>query len=287
MTTRMGGQLELEGGTMALVLPADASNDQSEVADLRKELEQAQQLGEAYARELATVFAAGQPHEVEAVEDHADVAVRRFELLVGFALAVHRPLVTVFHGLEEQAEHMDQSAATASIAGHISAGYAVVAELGRIAACPPSELDERVDVARALREAVSESQARAARHDVALSLEAPSEGLCASRPRALALLFRSLIDHAIAATPRGGSVSIALVPDGPGFTLEVRDGGPAVPVGARADLLEHRVDPSALGRPPGLALLVAHTVSGYLGSAIRLGESRQGAAVVQARLRQI
>src|SRR5262249_2912596 len=34
MATRMGGRLDLEGGTMALLLPADASVDQSEVADL-------------------------------------------------------------------------------------------------------------------------------------------------------------------------------------------------------------------------------------------------------------
>ncbi len=55
MATRHGGRLELEGGTQTLLLPADRASD--EMAELRKELEQAQQLGEAYARELAVAFA--------------------------------------------------------------------------------------------------------------------------------------------------------------------------------------------------------------------------------------
>ena len=54
MATRHGGRLELEGGKETLILPADRATE--EVAELRKELEQAQQLGEAYARELAAVF---------------------------------------------------------------------------------------------------------------------------------------------------------------------------------------------------------------------------------------
>ena len=37
----------------------------------------------------------------------------------------------------------------------------------------------------------------------------------------------------------------------------VEDGGPSVPESLGADLLKHRVDPSALGRPSGLSLLVA------------------------------
>src|SRR5688572_15635713 len=51
MATRHGGWVELEGGTQAIFLPADGASDQREVVELRKELEQAQQLGETYARE--------------------------------------------------------------------------------------------------------------------------------------------------------------------------------------------------------------------------------------------
>ena len=59
MALRHGGSVELEGGTHSILLQADGAIDQREVTELRKELEQAQQLGEAYARELASVLAAG------------------------------------------------------------------------------------------------------------------------------------------------------------------------------------------------------------------------------------
>jgi two-component system OmpR family sensor kinase len=286
MATQMGGHLDLEGGAMALVLPADASNDQSEVADLRKELEQAQQQGEAYARELATAFAAGQPPEVEVVADRPDVAGRRFELLVGFASAVHRSLSPVFRGLKDDSESHDSGPPSDTLTGHVSSGYEIVGEIGRVAACPCVESAEPVDVARALRDAVSESEARAGRHGITLTVDAPVELSVATRPRALALLVRSLLDHALEATPRGGAVAAALTSEG-GARLTVRDGGTVVPASARADLLEHRIDPASLGRPPGLSLLVAHTVAAYIGATLRLSESGDGAgaSTVETRLR--
>jgi two-component system OmpR family sensor kinase len=286
MATQMGGHLDLEGGAMALVLPADASNDQSEVADLRKELEQAQQLGEAYARELATVFAAGQPPEVEVPAELPEVAARRFELLVGFASAAHRALSPVFRGLKEDSESYEGGPPSDALANHVSSGYEVVGEIGRVAACPRNESTETVDVARALRNAVSESGARAGRHGVTLTIDAPSELRILTRPRAFALLARSLLDHAIEATPRGGGVAVVLAGDG-SATLRVRDGGTVVPAGARADVLEHRVDPASLGRPPGLSLLVAHTTAAYIGVTLRISESPDGASVVEARLRPL
>jgi hypothetical protein len=53
---RHGGRFELRGNSQCLLLPADASAH-AEVLALQRELEQAQALGETYARELATVIA--------------------------------------------------------------------------------------------------------------------------------------------------------------------------------------------------------------------------------------
>lgn len=53
---RHGGRFELRGSKQCLLLPADASAH-AEVEALQRELEQAQLLGETYARELATVIA--------------------------------------------------------------------------------------------------------------------------------------------------------------------------------------------------------------------------------------
>ncbi|HEX4336664.1 MAG TPA: hypothetical protein VH062_12170 [Polyangiaceae bacterium] len=284
MATRMGGRLDLEGGTMALLLPADASNDQSEVADLRKELVQAQQLGEAYARELATVFAAGQMPESEPPPDRADVAVRRFGLLVALSSAVHRMLSPVFHGLEEELEKLGATEGRAALALQVSSGYSLLGELGRVASCPTSEPFHVVDAAKALRDCASEADARAARHGVRLVLETPAELLLSTRPKALALLARTLLDHAISASPRGTKVAISAVEDAGGLRLRVSDGGPVVPASARGDVLEHGVDPASLGRPPGPSLLVAQVVATYLGGSLKLGESDSAGALAEAHV---
>lgn len=281
MATRMGGRLELEGGTMALVLPADASNDQSEVADLRKELVQAQQLGEAYARELATVFAAGQMPETDVRADAADVATRRFELVVALSSSIHRMLAAVFRGLEEEMERVAEGGLPGGFVLHVSAGHGLLGELGRVAACPTSEPAQPTDVAKTLRDMVAESDARAARHGVRLILEAPTELVLSTRPRAFSLLVRALLDHAIAASPRGTKIAVSSIADAGNVRVLVSDGGPVVPAAVHSDLLEYRIDPASLGRPPGPALLVAHVVAAYLGGGLKLGDSRAaGAAMV-------
>lgn len=286
MATQMGGRLELEGGNMALLLPADASTDQSEVADLRKELAQAQQLGEAYARELAAVFAAGDLPESTTAVDSPGIAARRFDLLVGFASAVHHTLAPVFRAMKDDADRLGSGDAARKIAGHITAGFEFVSELGRIAGCPRDESVETVDVAKAVRAAIGEAEARAARHGVELTHELPVAAPLSTRPRTLSVLLRELVDHAILATPRGGSVEIRLAAESGTVALSIRDGGTAVPPSAHADVLEHRVDPAALGRPPGFSLLVAHALAAVIEGSVRLTDS-EDAAVTEVRLKPL
>ena len=57
MAIRYGGRYELDGSREILVFPAEDAEKQQEVVELRKELEAAKAQGEAYARELAAVFA--------------------------------------------------------------------------------------------------------------------------------------------------------------------------------------------------------------------------------------
>ncbi len=56
MAVRHGGEVTLEAGTIWLSLPAEDPADREEVEELRKELAAAQVQGEAYARELASIF---------------------------------------------------------------------------------------------------------------------------------------------------------------------------------------------------------------------------------------
>jgi two-component system, OmpR family, sensor kinase len=279
MAVRLGGRLDLEGGTMSLVLPADASSDQSEMADLRKELEQAQQLGEAYARELAAVFAAGQLPEVDAASDRRDVATRRFELLVSLASAVHRELAPLIRGLKEHTDRGGPSPAE----GLVSIGLELSSELGRVAQCPTTESTSRVDLARIVQEAAAAVDPQAARRRVTVDVDAPASIPIATKPAAASLLVHALLDHAILATPAGSCVRVSLrADDGTGILL-VADGGPPIPAPAHADLLEHHADPAAFGRPTGPALVIAQATAAYLGTRVKLGEGADGTSVVETR----
>jgi signal transduction histidine kinase len=280
MAVRLGGRLDLEGGTMSLVLPADASSDQSEMADLRKELEQAQQLGEAYARELAAVFAAGQLPEVDATSDRRDVATRRFELLVSMASAVHRELAPLMRGLKEHTDRGDLSAAE----GLVSIGLDLSSELGRVAQCPTTEATTRVDLARVVKDAAASVDAHAARRTVSVDVDAPESLSISTKPEATSLLVHALLDHAILATPVGGRVRASVRAEAGAGILQVTDGGPPIPAPAHADLLEHRADPAAFGRPTGPALVIAHATASYLGTRVKLGEGADGTSIVEACL---
>jgi hypothetical protein len=57
MAIRYGGRYELEGSVQVLIFPAEDAQEKKEIKELRKELEAAKAQGEAYARELAAVFA--------------------------------------------------------------------------------------------------------------------------------------------------------------------------------------------------------------------------------------
>ena len=100
-----------------------------------------------------------------------------------------------------------------------------------------------------------------------------------------ALLLRALLDHALLATPREGSVALRLAAADASVELQTEDGGPAIPEPARADLLRQRVNPSSFGRPADLSLLIAEAASAHLGSGLALSESASGKTVTRAVLR--
>lgn len=290
MATRHGGRLELEGGTQSVLLPADGASDQREVVELRKELEQAQQLGEAYARELATAFSAGDLGASQAADEAQGSSVERFEVLVATAAALSRSLRSMLEGLRADAtmaaeELGEDSRLAERLSRRVTAAFELSRELSRLADCPLDERPAELELCRIARDVVAEATTRAARHGVELTLEAPGK-LELQAPRAyFELLLRTLLDHAVAATPHGGQVRLELVAGEAGPRLVVRDGGPRVPEVSRWKVLTHQVDPTSLGRPGGIALLAAHVVAGRLGSELTLAESPDGHTEVQAALR--
>lgn len=287
MALRSGGRLELEGGTQTIVLPADGSGE--EVNELRKELEQAQQLGEAYARELAAVFAREQPSGLEPAVD-APVSAQRLEMLKSVAVALLRPMRAWLDAVRTDAvlagEALgEQAQLTRNLQRRSGGGHELFSELNRVAECALDEPARRFDLAALAREEAAQAEARAARHGVQLTLDVPQQQALEGERSVVALLLRALLDHAILATPRDGSVTLRIAPVDAGVELLTEDGGPAIPEAARADLLRQRVNPSSFGRPADLSLLIADAASAHLGSRLALGESARGKTVTRAVLR--
>jgi two-component system OmpR family sensor kinase len=283
MATRHGGRLELEGGTETIILPSDGSGD--EVAELRRELEQAQQLGEAYARELAAVVAAGDLPQEPTPSQPPPPGADRFEALVASSSAIVRTLrgwidsarVDVAEAVEKLGMETDLAQRLNKRMGR---AQELLTELERIANCPLDEGTKRHDVAQELREAVSAAESRAARHSISIQVVAPPKLEVDTRRSVLGLVLRCLIDHAIAATPRDDGVKIVLEGQGAGFVLRMEDGGPTVPAVSRLDLLRRRVDPTSVGRPEGLALPVAEAGAALLGARMGFAETGEGRSEV-------
>jgi len=276
MATRHGGRLELEGGLQTVFLPADGSGDQ--VTELRKELEQAQQLGEAYARELAAAFAAGDIATEATPSTGSDPVSQRFEVLRSVTSAFVRPMRSWLEAMRRDAalalESLgDQAALSQSLARRANAAQEVLAELRRVAECPLDEPVRKLDVALLARDVTAAAEARAARHGVLLSVSAADSLELGTRRALLSLLLRAMLDHAILATPRAGTVVLHVHPLEGGVELITEDGGPSIPEAARSDLLRNRVDPSGFGRPAGLSLMIADAAAAYLGTPLTLGES--------------
>jgi two-component system OmpR family sensor kinase len=289
MAVRYGGRLEFDGGRQSMYLPADGASNQRELEELRKELEQAQQLGEAYARELAAAFSAGSVADDRTSSPSSDVATARLDILQGVTRSLARLMRHWFEALRRESSMQSDRPSRAPavvepLLRRVSSGSELVTELERASECRIDEQRRRLDAAALVREAASATDARAARHGVRVDVELDTDLTLTAPREALLVLLRALLDHAIAATPKGGSVTLSLRKEGSVVALAVEDGGPSVPEGARSNLLRNRLDPRSLGRPAGPALLIADTFAAYLGWPLTIGEGASGRTTVRARL---
>jgi two-component system, OmpR family, sensor kinase len=285
---RHGGWVELEGGTQSIYLQADGASDRREVTELRKELEQAQQLGEAYARELAAALVGGEfrtePPPLRAGDERA-----RFEALQSAAAAMQRPLKALLDGWKSDlAELSGQPGAaelTQKLGARSSHAQDLVNELGAIAECP-EETHEAVELVSTLNEAVTRIEQRAARDGVECLVDAPPSLWLNERRRLLALLLDCALAHAVSATPKGGQVQVNVFNTELGVIVSFADGGTAIPEALRVDVIRHRVDPGRLGRPAGIALVAADAIAGALGAGLELKDGVGGQPELWITLRK-
>jgi len=272
MAIRYGGRLELDGSMQTLMFPADVDLQRLEVENLKKELAAAQAQGEAYARELAAVFSRsesertgrGNQGPVSQLPPSAEglsvlvAAVRVLGTqLRGILAAIGRDTAP----LRELGGEIGETAS--SVGRHVTAASEMVSDLARLGACPLDEFPRHCDVADVLRDVVHDDIARAARHDVRVSVDAPDNVHEVVPLGALTVLLHALLDHAISASPPGSEVHITLKDEPTGVDITFDDAGAPLPAVARSVVLSRDFEAVSQGRPPGLPLIAAHAIAAH------------------------
>src|SRR5690606_10273584 len=116
-------------------------------------------------------------------------------------------------------------------------------ELGAIRNCSSDEKRANVEVTVLARDAVEAFANRCAQSDIQGELRAPESCVINTYPKALQLLLRSMLEHAIVASPRGKSISVQLFEAAEHVDVAVADAGPNVPRSAQRELAHHLQDP--------------------------------------------
>lgn len=316
MAIRYGGRHELDGGTEALVLPAGGAADKVEREQLIKELDEARKQGEAYARELAQVFAHGEetnspstfpPMPLGRSSDKLTALTR---LAGGLASELRGMLLPIARAVQELAAASEGSSheqarrqpsvppPPSGSSGSLAAASAssepietirrrlvplqeLVAALGSVGEIDVGELFAEVDLNDAVKAAHRALSQRAERDHVTLVLDAEEIVRVRVGPRALGVLVRELVRHAVEATPPGGTVTVAAVPAGTehpdlGPRLVIDDGGPALPASAHRPFVALEVDPKTYGRSTSVPLYLAVEIASTVGALLELSDAPGG-----------
>jgi hypothetical protein len=303
MALRYGGRYELEGSMEVLSLPAEGVEARDDVAKLRKELDEARRQGEAYARELAAVWTAGEEPVVPSTYPPAATpALDRLGAVAHFAGGVAASLRAMLSpvGREladlrapaprtsspdlELAARGDLEVRLEGIRRRLLSVQEFVAALAALGEIDPLEPRREVDLLDLVRGEARSLEARAARAGVDLCIrmvpdEANARVPARTSPRLAAILARELLAHAIAATPRGSGVVVNVLAMDPGADavlgprIVVDDAGTTLPASARRALVALEVEPGTFGRPSSVALFVAAEMAAALGAQLELGDA--------------
>ena len=290
MAIRHGGRLELDGAMQMLVLPADIDIQRQELETLKRELKAAQEQGEAYARELAQVFASSTTVKLSSSPPSASIEPVSSEGLA-VLVAGMRGLVSELRGifsaitrdlLPLRDRQGEVGEIIASSMRHVTAASETMADLARLGACPIGELPRHADIAEAVREVVRADLGRAARHDIRVTISAPQTAYEVVPMGALTVLMHALLDHAISASPPGSEVVVTLAEHaGGGYELAVADAGHPLPEAARTGVLSRDFEVLAAGRPSGISLITAMAIAAHVRMILDIADAPSGGACVR------
>ncbi len=244
VATKHGGRFELRGNVQCLLLPADASTH-AEVEALQKELEQAQMLGEAYARELASVFSQAPTPTVEdpKVAGAVAAALRRFA----------SSMLPVLNQVQQEFRSVAPAAAPLVPFGDllIQMTQLEASETDAAVLTRPDEL---------FQSAGKSVLGKAARRGIDLRVVGNTTCTCEAPPRRLELALRCLLDFALHCAEQEGVVEASRTEDNGVWQLRIRDPRTSSP--SYAELA---------ARSP--ALLIADGLTAELGASLSLSES--------------
>jgi signal transduction histidine kinase len=286
MALRHGGRVELKGNETRLYLPADAESGQQEIQQLRKELEQAQQLGAVYAKELAEAFAfaTGDSSLPAPATSSKPAETALLRLLVNGSTALCRTLRQITESLRADITRLarvlgDQHELVSSLLSRQVAYGELVLDLDRISRVNPDEPTKPVNLAELLRECLDSIDGRAKRLEVSVSSQATGDFTLTTQSSVVTLLLRALLDQALHATPKKDRLEVLLrrddTPESKRYVLIVADGGPQIPESALPGLLQGTADPSGFGRPSALSWIALGSAAAAVGATVCVGESTQ------------
>lgn len=231
MAIRYGGRYELEGSMQVLIFPAEDAQAKKEIDDLRKELEAAKAQGEAYARELAAVFAdpssassrppplpTAPPSETSfgflaplaRVSDAVADDLRAILAPLGAAKIKMRNLVPGSLGAGQGVDEAVLLAFMREVNDALVKGAELLALMRQVARTG-GDIDRiPVDLAAIARDEASAATIAFASRGVVLTIAIDGTLMLQGMPSALRALVAEMMDRALRSSEPGGEVRIAL-----------------------------------------------------------------------------
>lgn len=187
--------------------------------------------------------------------------------------------------LQSAARHPDEASDLEAAMAETTRLAALVNDLLRLAAAEKDTTAQVVDAATTVRDRVELWSAVADADGVLLALTLPHEpALVRVVPDAIEQILDNLLDNAIAASPPGGSVRIALTRGTATYDLTVEDGGPGLSDELKARALDRfwRGDTARDGS--GLGLPIAQAMAAASGGSLTIEDAEGGGLRVRATL---
>lgn len=285
---RYGGRHELEGGSETLVFPADGASDRNESVALRKELDEARKQGEVYARELAAMFDRG-----EEVASFSSVPPppggspeERFtamtKLCAGISAELRNVLGPAGRELGSMRRHEITDEQLDTLRRRVAHAQDVVNTLGGIGELRPDEFQTEVDLGEMAKSVVKSLGGLAEKNGVTLHIAVKPENArvhVRRATKAIEVLTRELVTHAVEASPRGATVDITVAAAegvaGPRFIVD--DAGSPLPASGRRGFIALETQAGTFGRPSALPIFLAAELAGCLGATLELTDPPRGA----------